>query len=218
MDFDMYLSCDWAATNDRSRVEELHDQLQGRRTTSWLDTKQLNTGADIAEEMGTCVDKSNFVVVFITRKYIEKVQGDDANDACKQEFLHADNSKAVSKMIPIVMDEEMKDTSKWTGPIGMSLTNATYIDFTPGMAAEKVANMLCSRTRDDKPLKAKPIAPSKKPKAAKPKSGYGDGKTLKENAKYIREQMTYPAELHTHEIISRAAMSLGIKLNDSTPM
>ena len=89
------------------------------------------------------IDDSAACIVFITRNYVQKVDSPDMGDNCKKEFLYADRRKTSKLMIPVVMetrDSEASDfrvSSKWQGPVGMSLGGQLYVDMSGDVEAEE---------------------------------------------------------------------------------
>ncbi len=49
------------------------------------------------------------------------------DDNCKAEFSHAVRRRGTPNMIPVVMEESMKATSSWAGPVGMRLGDVLYV-------------------------------------------------------------------------------------------
>ena len=63
------------------------------------------------------IDDSESVLVFVTQKFMGKVNGmDGANDICKVEFDYALKSCS-SKIILVVLEERMKNVSTWKGQL-----------------------------------------------------------------------------------------------------
>ena len=75
---------------------------------------------------------SRMVIVFITERYIMKVDGEGErgdDDNCKFEFDHALRRKGVAALYPVVMEPSMCDTGKWIGIVGGKLGGKLYADF-----------------------------------------------------------------------------------------
>jgi|EP01044_Picomonas_judraskeda_P006852 hypothetical protein len=66
-------------------------------------------------------DASSVFVVFITSEYIRKCADCGAEDNCHAEFSYAVQRKGVQKVVAVVMEPGLKDTTKWRGPIGLRL-------------------------------------------------------------------------------------------------
>jgi hypothetical protein len=58
---------------------------------------------------------------------LNKVGGSDAKDNCKREFNYAARLLSSSKMIPVVMEEQVSNPNSWTGPVGMELGGILYV-------------------------------------------------------------------------------------------
>jgi surface protein len=129
---------------ERTHAFFTHDWGEGRRNhlliskinalirelgiMTWFDEEWL-TG-DIQDEMAEGIENTLCMVVFITRRYHDKVNGKDAGDNCRFEFKHAVNHLKPYKMIPVVVDETMKDARAWKGALGGNLGSMLYIDMT----------------------------------------------------------------------------------------
>ena len=72
------------------------------------------------------IENSETAVVFITERYRQKVASTET-DNCKLEFSHAMRLLKPGKMIPVVMEKRMADTSKWVGRLGMALGDILYV-------------------------------------------------------------------------------------------
>ena len=51
----------------------------------------------------------------------------NASENCQLEFNYASRKKTRLKMVAVVMESCMFDTSRWTGPIGMHLGGEIYV-------------------------------------------------------------------------------------------
>ena len=76
------------------------------------------------------MDRTRVVLVFITSRYSRKVGGINQQDFCKREFSYAVNRKGIKQIIPIVMEEEMKNISTWDGALLFNLGDSLFVDFT----------------------------------------------------------------------------------------
>ena len=74
------------------------------------------------------IDNAQCTVVFVTQRYMNKVDGDDPNDNCQLEFNYATNRKSANKMVAVVMEERMRNTNNWVGELGMVLGPRLYVD------------------------------------------------------------------------------------------
>lgn len=80
--------------------------------------------------MASGIDNSQCVVVFITKRYVDKVGGTNPEDNCQLEFNYAARRKGANKMIGVVMEKRMSDTSTWVGEVGLVLGGRLYADMT----------------------------------------------------------------------------------------
>jgi hypothetical protein len=76
---------------------------------------------DIVAKMTGGIDNTQIILVFITKRYVEKVGGANSNDNCQIEFDYSFIRKKREMMLPIVMEGQMRDTSQWTGKVGKNL-------------------------------------------------------------------------------------------------
>lgn len=73
---------------------------------------------NVQEKMTSGIDNSLIVIVFITRNYMEKVDGKNAGDNCKLEFRYSCLRKKSTAMLAVVMDPNFRNTSDWSPTIG----------------------------------------------------------------------------------------------------
>ena len=59
---------------------------------------------------------------------IKKVKWENAGDNCKKEFIYASHKKTRSKMVPVVMEKCMLNTSTWSGLFDFNLCREKYVD------------------------------------------------------------------------------------------
>jgi len=119
------------------RVAEINTALKERGLVTWFDEERMEGG--VHDKMQEGIDNCKCVVVFITRKYMEKVAGDDAGDTCQLAFKYAARKKGNKKMVPVVMEPELRDTNAWTGPVDFELSSKLYVDFAePALSPTKV--------------------------------------------------------------------------------
>ena len=83
---------------------------------------------NIDEKIAQGIEQNQGVIVFITRNYHNKVNSTNDKDNCKKEFMYASRVKGKSRMIPIVMGESMRSTSKWSGLVGYHLGGEMFVD------------------------------------------------------------------------------------------
>ena len=125
---DVFLTHDWGVGQfNHKRVSKINAALKQRGITTWFDDEQME--GDIKMKMTSGIDQSRVVVTFITSRYMRKVAGSNAEDNCRLEFGYACRRKTGARMLPVVMEPEMRDTSQWEGQVGLVLGGSLYVDF-----------------------------------------------------------------------------------------
>ena len=132
MENDVFLSYNWgedeSGRDNKYRVSLVNMKLKELGYKTWVDTERVSGG--ITQKMSQGIEQSKSVIVFITRKYHEKVNGEDAGDNCQLEFNYASRKKTRTKMVAVVMDKCMCDAKSWTGQVGIHLGGEKYVDLT----------------------------------------------------------------------------------------
>jgi hypothetical protein len=127
--FAAFLTHDWGndelGRNNHRRVVQVAKALKSRGLPVWIDEDEM-TG-DIVEQMCNGIENSNAIVVFVTERYIGKVGGSNDKDNCKLEFKYAARMAGPSTMIPVVMEERMSDSHRWSGPVGFTLGGTLFV-------------------------------------------------------------------------------------------
>ena len=120
---DVFLAHDWGkelGQDNHARVSMINKGLQARGVTTWFDEEKM-TG-NIKDQMANGIDNASVIIVFITKRYCEKVaQKENEDDNCKLEFNYAAHKKTHAKMIAVVMEERMCKNSDWEGSVGLVL-------------------------------------------------------------------------------------------------
>jgi hypothetical protein len=129
---DVFLTHDWGIDElvrvNHDRVAAINKELKSLGFATWFDSEKM-TG-EIFYQMASGIDNASVVIVFVTQRYMQKVNGSNANDNCRMEFNYAIQKKSSSKMIPVVMEPRMKDINgNWTGVMQMALGNVLHVDF-----------------------------------------------------------------------------------------
>ena len=125
---DCYFTHDWSLDElKRSNQEQMlliDEELRNRGMLTACDkNRQPVTLTDAKKAaMFKGIDDSESVLVFVTQKFMGKVNGmDGANDICKVEFDYALKSCS-SKIILVVLEERMKNVSTWKGQLRFVLS------------------------------------------------------------------------------------------------
>ena len=127
---DVFLSHDWGkdeyGRDNHQRVSLINDELKARGYITWFDEQKLAGNIDV--EMAQGIEQTEGVIAFITRRYYEKVNGENARDNCQKEFQHASEIKTRAKIVPVVMEESMRDATPWKGLVGINIGKEMYVD------------------------------------------------------------------------------------------
>ena len=127
---DVFLSHDWGkdeyGRDNHQRVSLINDELKARGYKTWFDEEKLAGNIDM--EMAQGIEQTEGVIAFITRRYYEKVNGENARDNCQKEFQHASEIKTRAKIVPVVMEESMRDATPWKGLVGINIGREMYVD------------------------------------------------------------------------------------------
>lgn len=126
----MFLSHNWGedegGRDNHQRVLLIDKELKRLGYQTWLDKYQM-TG-EIHDKMAEGIEQAKCVIVFVTRKYHDKVNSGIGNDNCRLEFSYATRKKTNKKMVAVLMEQCMKECGKWNGQLGLHLGGKLYID------------------------------------------------------------------------------------------
>ena len=132
---DVFLSHNWGEDEDgrdnHKRVSFINEELKTRGYKTWFDEEKMAGNIDVKMAQG--IDQTKGVIIFITRKYYEKVNGENAGDNCKKEFQYASKVKTPARMVPVVMEKSMRDLAPWLGLVGINLGGEMYVDMSGDM-------------------------------------------------------------------------------------
>ena len=127
---DVFLSHDWGkdeyGRDNHQRVSLINDELKARGYKTWFDEEKMAGNIDM--EMAQGIEQTDGVIAFITRRYYEKVNGENARDNCQKEFQHASEIKTRAKIVPVVMEGSMRDATPWKGLVGINIGREMYVD------------------------------------------------------------------------------------------
>ena len=127
---DVFLSHNWgedgSGRDNHDRVSLINQELKNMRYKTWFDEDEM--AGNIAERMSEGIEQAQAVIIFLTRKYYEKVNGKNALDNCKREFNYAVQKKTPEKMLVVVMEECMCNTSDWTKLVAFDFSSRLYVD------------------------------------------------------------------------------------------
>ena len=115
--------------DNHARVSVINDYLNRRGYCTWFDSNRME--GQIRDKMSEGVDFTKCVVVFVTQEYITKIESGDEKDNCFFEYNRAVTQKTAKKMICVVMEKELENTAKWTGPLKESMGNSLFVSMFP---------------------------------------------------------------------------------------
>ena len=131
--YDAFLAHDWGedelGRNNHARVTKVNEALKQAGVVTWFDSDRMR--GDINLQMADGLDAAAVVCVFVTQRYMDKVNGRGEagkDDNCKFEFDYALRRKGVASMLPVVMEPRCKCPSDWTGVVGGKLGGILYVD------------------------------------------------------------------------------------------
>lgn len=135
-EFHAFLSHDWGCDGSgrktHERVKIVNSMLKRRGILTWFDEEQME--GTVTKAMADGIDRSHTCVVFVTKNYHDKVNGDNEGDNCQKEFHYAELRKTPKLLIPVVMEEAsgdfplMRRPTEWSGSLEMVLGTKLYID------------------------------------------------------------------------------------------
>ncbi|CAK9030922.1 BspA family leucine-rich repeat surface protein, partial [Durusdinium trenchii] len=130
LSYDVFLTHDWGSDelgrDNHERVKQVNDFLKSQGKTTWFDEDRLTH--DITQQIARGIELSNKVAVFITQRYMEKLETDE-EDYCREEFQAACNIAGARNMIGVVMEPRMLDQRRWRGPLQLKMGSRLFVDF-----------------------------------------------------------------------------------------
>ena len=125
---DVFLAHTWAkdsqGRDNHARVEKVNKALKEKDLTTWFDEERMV--GNIRQAMIGGIDSTHCVAVFVTEVYRDKVNSFDKLDSCCFEFHYAFDMR--KKLIPVVMEESMRNNRSWGGILQATVGDLLYID------------------------------------------------------------------------------------------
>lgn len=139
----VFASHDWGTNGaNHAKVAEVVAALRREGIEVWFDADDMK--GNILDAMCDGINTSDVVLVFVTRKYIAKVESGSDSDNVRREFMYA--ARQPQKLLPVRFEEELP--AKWSGPVGMLLGMQLYVDavqVTPHTTDALVQAIRCKR-------------------------------------------------------------------------
>jgi hypothetical protein len=135
--YDGFLAHDWGNPPlNHGRVKLIRDQLEKLGCKVWFDDDCMD--GNIRAAMTNGIERSHCAIIFITERYQQKIKTDDSKDNCYFEFNYALHHFKSELIIPVVMEEGMRNTKQWSGRLASELGTLLYIDMS--IAIQKLEN------------------------------------------------------------------------------
>lgn len=113
---DVFLSHAWAADemgrSNHDRVSIVNTLLSKAGFKTWFDEKDLD--ANLRHEISLGLTYTKCAIVFLTRQYETKVNIGDSRDYCYYEFDYITRHFPNGCIIPVIMEESMKERKSWS--------------------------------------------------------------------------------------------------------
>lgn len=127
---------------NQERVNNLSQTLESIAFINTIHDDEME-GENIMTSLN---DKCDKVLVFITKRYIDKVTSKYSHeDSCRMEFDYSARRRGIKNLIPIVMEEECKSLKNWKGVLGTTLATQQYIDFSSDENLNQVVREIARR-------------------------------------------------------------------------
>jgi len=130
---DVFIVHEWGeapAFSNHHRVSKINEQLRLLNLKTWFDEDCMF--ADGRDLTSRAIESSRCVLAFITRRYYDKINRafsmPNTVDHCFYELNHAIDKLTVWKVIPVIMDAEIRDVAKWTGRMKVEFGDKVCID------------------------------------------------------------------------------------------
>ena len=127
---DVFLSHNWgkdeSGRDNRQRVTIINKELKARGYKTWFDEEKMSGNID--RKMAQGIAQTEGVVVFLTRKYQKKVNGNNAKDNCQKEFMYATRTQTRTRIVAVVMEKCMCNISTWSRLVDFHLGGEIYVD------------------------------------------------------------------------------------------
>eukprot|EP01038_Epipyxis_sp_PR26KG_P013419 gene13419-17993_t len=123
-----FLSHAWGANRENhEKVLQIFQCLTNVfQIDAWIDEEELFGGIHIPNVLIKAVCERNIFLMFITKSYHDKINQGNLTDMCWLELKTAvDNHKII---IPILMEDAMRNPTDWTQLFGTYFRNQLYID------------------------------------------------------------------------------------------
>lgn len=103
------------------RVARVVDALRSAGVEVWFDETHMK--GNILSAMCRGIDQCDLMLVFVTKRYLDKVETGGNDDNVRREFMYAATTK--KPMLAIKLGRDCP--KQWKGPVGMLLGSSLYV-------------------------------------------------------------------------------------------
>lgn len=133
LEWECFLTHDWGTKEDghanHKRVGEVYRALKAVGFNNWFDDVAMS--GDITSAMRKGIDGSKCAIIFITKRYLEKINKEDTSDNCFQEFKYIFLQK--KPFVLVLMDGSVRQADINKGYAAMKIGDVLYIDMSKNL-------------------------------------------------------------------------------------
>jgi len=126
--YDAFFSHSWGQKQETHKLVISIANKLSSDVKIWIDDSFMK--GSVSHAMANGIERSKCVVVFITQIYSIKVQGQAEKGEMDNCFIEFDFASRTKKLIPVVLEKCMLDTSNWSPALNSRCGGLIYIDFT----------------------------------------------------------------------------------------
>lgn len=127
---DCFLTHDWGIDekerSNHNRVARVNKYLKDKGLITWFDEDRME--GNVRRKMTEGIDNTLCMVVFITDRYRNKVNGSEDRDNCRYEFTYGVEQQGPQRMVPVVMEDRMLNSREWKQELGAALGGKLYVN------------------------------------------------------------------------------------------
>jgi hypothetical protein len=144
--FDVFLSHNWGTDEENrdnhQRVSRINSMLKDKGIKTWFDEEQIE--GNIRDTMATAIVHSKLILIFITKRYNDKIERKDISDNCYYEFNFATKEKS-NHIDAVVMEKKMRNTCDWCIRLRAELGNLLFTDLSEDLDIESKCGALANK-------------------------------------------------------------------------
>lgn len=148
--FDVFLAHNWGnelGVTNHERVQRINRVLVAEGLRTWFDEKKLE--GDVNSQIMQAVDYSRCVLIFVTKRFMEAVNGkssvvQEADSYYKLQFSYC-RKLPHNRIIAVVMEKRMCNKEKWEGDFGEVMRQCLVVDVSSESFFDTRMNHLITR-------------------------------------------------------------------------